>query len=249
MAKWKESYEKDREKATLNKNSDKFDILRLRVATNGGQPAGEDAKVAKIRFITDSKDAESIWVHTIPKRTRLGKMFHQDYYCLAQDGLECNLCNNINRDISRVKRKLVFWVYVYYILHAKNNEDASWAAVDYYGQTLYKEPINAPKILYQGPGFNNSIETKFLNWDKRFKTLTDRDYEWTREGFTMKDTTYDLIPDAEGKSATPPAVLEAAAKLPSLQEFIESLKPGADALGTVEETNQSIEAQVDKIFA
>jgi hypothetical protein len=246
MGNWKANREKDRERSQFD---NKFEVLKLKCVTAaGGTPIAEDAKVARIRFITDAADAESMWVHTIPKRTRLGKMFSTDYYCLAQDNLECPYCSNLNKDISKVKRKLLFKVYVYYVLHVANNAEKSWEQVDYFGTKMFKEQVNAVRFLYQGPGFNNSVENKFLNWEKRFKTLTDRDYEWTREGFTMSETVYDLVPDDAGKSPVSDEVKTVMDASPSLQEFIDNMKPSAGQTGTVEETDADIEKQVDDMF-
>jgi len=248
MAKWKDNYEKDRQRSTgMN---DRFEQLKLKVVTNqSGQPVGEDAKIAKIRFLTDAKDAESFWVHRLPKQTRLGKRFSVDVYCMAQEGGECNLCNNMNKEISRVNRKLIFWVYVYHILHVNPDKDGKWEKIKYLNQDFYKEVVEDIRLMYQGPGFNNSIETKFLNWEARFGTLCDRDYEWTRAGFGMSDTSYDLIPDPDGKTELSSVIKEAMEGLDTLQAVMDALKPVEGTAEAPDETAAKVEKEVESLFS
>lgn len=223
MGKWVDSFEKD--KQMKKNNFDDVKLLKLKVITDAsGTPRAEDAKIARIRFLTDVKDAESVWVHNVAKLSRTGKRFTEEVYCMRQEGAECEFCHNESSK-APVKKKIMFWVYVYDILHLNNNTDQTWQSIMYMEKKYFVEPIHDTRLLTFGPGFNNYLETKVMSWKSRFGNITDRNYEWVREGYGMKDTSYDLVPDANGPSAIIPEVETALKNVKPLSIIVDALKP------------------------
>jgi hypothetical protein len=183
----------------------------------------DDAKIARIRFISDIDTFFWAYFHLVLTMTRLGKKYQKMYYCMVQDNKECPF--DTNKDTMAVKKKLFFWVYVYGIYHLNQDAEGKWQKVEYEGDQYYVEPVNAFKLLVTGPGQNNTIESKFDKWGKKFKTLTDRDYNWAREGSTMKDTVYDLNPCDEGKTLLSEEISRQIAELTPLDAVIDAMKP------------------------
>lgn len=214
---------------------------------------GGDARVARIRFLSDVDDFFWAWFHPVPSTSRLGKKFTRLMYCTHQDGEDCQYCAKTGEDVSSVKRRLFFWVYVYDILHNKRKND-EWEGIEYLGDKYWKEPVNAPRILETGPGFNGTIENKFIHWAKRFKgTISDRDYEWTRTGDSFHDTSYDLVPIEDSKSELSDEQQEVKGKLKPLEEIIiEERKPKAESeeegSSEDEDSTKSMDEQLSDIF-
>ena len=154
--------------------------------------------IAFIRFLTDVEDVYWHRFHRIPQRSRMGKTYSQWKYCAVEDEGDCKYCSLdplVDKNDVRIPRtRFFFWVYVKGILHKSPAKDGSWKEIKYAGDTYYKEEKNRVQIFETGPGQGGATEAKLKNWAKRFGTLTDRDYEWVRQGTEVSDTSYDLIP-------------------------------------------------------
>jgi len=212
MADWKSSYKEDREKVSYGG----VGTLKLKpVVNSAGQPIAEDAKVARMRFLSDSTGVKSYWVHTKPQLSRLGKRFTKDFYCKnLNEGLQCGDCEADDFP----KRKLYFYVYVRDILHVRQDNDKKWLPVEYYGDNYFVEPVNMSMLLITGVGRGGQTEDKFLMWDKRFGTLCDRNYDWARDGLAL-NTHYDLTPEMES-SEEDAAITEARKTLQPLEDVV-----------------------------
>jgi hypothetical protein len=204
----------------------------------------DDAKIARIRFLTDTEDFYWAYFHPVLTPTRLGKKYTKLYYCLRQDGKECELC--ANPETMAVKKRIFFWTYVYGIYHLDADSEGKWEKVEYEGTDFFLEPVNAVKLLNTGPGQNNIIEGKFDKWGKKYKTLCDRDYNWGREGSTMNDTVYDLVPVDEGKSPVSDDIKKAMESLVPLEKIIEAMKPPAGGLGLAKPKSDKADGDADK---
>jgi hypothetical protein len=199
----------------------------------------DNAKLARIRFISDISTFEWGWFHPVLTNSRTGKKYEKLIYCMAQDGDECKLCQN--EETARVKKKLFFWVWTYGIYHTRPDDKNEWKKVDYYGDILYYEEINQPRLLQTGPGQSSQTEDKFGEWAKRYKTLCDREYDWARKG-TGLDTRYDLTPREDSKKTEEAFIVEAREKLAPLSTFIDKMKPTAEGAdpGTVDDDIESV---------
>lgn len=215
-----------------------------------------DAKIAHIRFLTDVDELEWAYFHPVLTQTRLGKKFTKEIYCMLQDDKDCIYCAQVGLDAAKVKKKIFFWVYCYGIYHLNPDAEGKWEEVEYLGEKYYIESIKAIKLLKTGPGGEGNIEMKFVNWNKRYKTLCDRDYDWSREGSTMQDTSYDLVPREEGKKEMPEEMKKLKASLMPLKKVIEQTKPtlvsngnsSATAGMTEGRTDTEIDESLEKLF-
>jgi len=192
MGDWLDNREKNQEKA--KKFGGGIRTLALKPLTKNGTPIAEDAKIASMRFLSDREAVQSVWVHSVPRLSRTGKRFTEDVYCMCQDeGKNCEYCQHTDKDIRYSRLKLFFWVYVYDIYHVLQDSDKKWVVETYLEDKYFLEPINEPMVLVTGIGRNGSTEEKFMRWGKRFGTLVDRKYDYSRTGLGL-DTNYDLVP-------------------------------------------------------
>ncbi len=179
----------------------KYPELRLK-QKGQKEEAEEDAKIARIRFLSGWNNVTWGCFHSIPARSRLGKMYKNEVYCVKSGGeeaeiSECQYCLDEDREISWAKIRYFFWVWVYEIYHVSPDKDKTWKKKTYMGDTYYIEPVNAVRILKTGTGgLDNALENKFAYWNKRNGSLEDRDYDWCRNGVNL-ETGYDLVPRDE----------------------------------------------------
>ena len=183
----------------------------------------QDAKIAKIRFITPLDQMFWAFFHSQPKATRMGKMWYENVYCLRQDQKDCQYCDQVGSDLAKARRRLFFWVYTYGIYFIKQDKDGKRTPVAYLGENYFYSPVNDFRILETGPGQNDMIWNKLEKTEKRFQTLLDRDYDWSREGSTMNDTLYDLVPCESGKTDLAAEVVAKIVQLPSLEAKVKEL--------------------------
>ena len=192
----------------------------------------EDAKIARIRFLTDWDDS-LVWgcFHNVPAVSRMGKAYKKEVYCERSSGdkdAKCIHCEDENPKTAWTSIKFFLWVWAYEIYHLKQDAEKKWKETEYLGDTYFVEPVNALKILKTGPGKEGYIETRFGEWMKRKKTLTDRDYDWCRNGVGL-ETMYDLVPRDE-KTALSAEQKKTLEELPDLEEIaFKKKKPKEDA--------------------
>lgn len=211
--------------------------------------------LVKIRFLTDVNEFEWAYFHSVPTATRTGKRFRRMVYCLQQDGQDCQFCGSNDEEIRKASKRLFFWVWNYEYYHKEQDADKKWKKVEYLGDIYFVEPVNKPMILDTGPGQAGTIELKFMQWAKRFKTYTDRDYDWSRQGTEMKDTIYDLVPRDDGKTKMSEEIRKASENLDPLSKVIERLKPvvAGEGNGEGEDKDEQLsdeerEEQLEKVF-
>jgi len=240
MPKGAKSLQDDRKK----QNQMRSDTKELRLSG--------DAKIARIRFLTDLEDFEWAYFHPVLASSRLGKKYTKEIYCMLQDGGDCQYCSN--PETSAVRKKIFFWVYVYGVYHLKPDSESKWQKVEYLGENYYLETVNEARVLKTGPGKDGYIETRLLNWGKRFKTLCDRDYDWCREGTKMEDTVYDLVPVDEGKTDLSEEIKKVVENLQSISKIIDLTKPptagksqGSDS--SDENPPKDLEKEIEEIFS
>ena len=204
----------------------------------------KDGDIAKVRFITDRSDIFWGYFHSVPKFTRTGERYSESVYCLAEDGLDCPY-DGIEGDMSITRRKIYFWIYVYYVLHKQQKKNGTnWESVEFEEEQMFKETVEAPRILGTGPGMNGYIEDRFDTWFKKYKTFLDRDYLWRRKGSGMKDTLYDLVP--EDKSDFDMALVKV--ELPDLESIIKKISVPKEEEKTETKKDKSFVESVKDIF-
>jgi hypothetical protein len=178
-----------------------------------------DGESALIRFISDGDDVVKAYMHNIEKDTPYGRKFVWAY-CTKNDNDSCPHCST-----NRAKGMLYLWVYVYSIMHRKQNpaldEDDSadrWQPVKVGNITYYKEEVNYPRIFSLSVGRANAYQSKLVGFWQENGTLTDRDYKFSRTGQKL-DTIYDLIPKDKSKKSKEVAqyTLE---DLPSVSDYV-----------------------------
>jgi hypothetical protein len=159
-----------------------------------------DGDSAIIRFLTDGSDFVTGFFHSIREGvTRNNKPRFNLVYCNWENE-DCEWCANLD-DAPR-RRLMHAYVWVYVVTKADGTE----------------EEVNAPKLLATGPGKGSYITNYFMTFVRKYGTLTDRDYEWSRKGQKMEDTVYSLTPEDKGDA--PRVVTKALATLPPLEDVV-----------------------------
>lgn len=216
MAKGMSSLLKDRENRNVA-SAVGNNVLRLK----------DDAKLARIRFLTDLDDMEWGWFHPIPMTSRLGKKYSTLKWCACQDKESCEYCATSKEqgedNLSYSKKQMFFWVWVENIYHTKPDDAGKWSEKEYNGEDFFVEPVNKVMLFQTGVGQGGTFEEKLVTWGKRYKTLCDRYYDYTKTGGGLS-TSYDLVACDEGKSKLKPEIEKAATKLGSLSDIIDTFK-------------------------
>ena len=216
---------------------------RSSLLLSGDEIKLKDGDVARIRFVSTMSDFFWCYTHSQPASSRLGKTWFKDVFCSMRDGQPCPFCDSQVEEDRRAKQKFFFYVWLYGVYHIANNKDGTLKQATYIGQQFFYEPINAVKILVSGAGKEGATFKKFENWEKRYKTINDRDYDWARTGAKL-ETTYDLIPCEEGPQPIDPAITQKVVALPSIEIKVRELlkpiilTPISEALGPNEEGTQ-----------
>ena len=188
-----------------------------------------DKDIAKIRIVSSS-DAEGIEdtgidsklvsapFHRVQQTSRTGKQFFGFVLCELEeddDGFisgECKWCDSGNS----VQDYFLVWVYVYAIYHREPSPDpeVKWMRGKIGQITVYEEEVNAFKVWRGGWGAIQSLESKL----ERYGNITDRDYEWIRNGAKGdQQTRYEL--ETGDPSPIPDYIIKEAASLPDLEKI------------------------------
>lgn len=213
--------------------------------------------VAVIRFITDIDDVEWAYFHTVGGKNRLGdKNFTEDIYCKMQDDERCECCESVELEIRKVKVRMFFHIYVHGILHKEKDADGKWKEILYLGSKYFAEPVNQFKVLKTGPGSQGNVRERIKSWAKRSTdekhpngTLTNKVYDWIRQGGGREDTVYDLVPREETFKDLP---AEVAAKVSDLIPLALIIKPkeevGKDVVSTIENAEDVLKRDLENLF-
>lgn len=160
--------------------------------------AGESAR---IRFITDGPGVVTALYHSVSEVSKAGRPFYKNVYCGWEDGDECRYCQDVQRGEPIRSKKMNMYVWVYAVTRVDGSQ----------------EVVSEPRVLRSGVGKNNYLVATLSNYLKKYSTLTDRDYEWKRDGATQDDTVYSLLP--EDKGPAPQSISEVTSKLPPLGDI------------------------------
>ncbi len=209
-----------------------------------------DGDRARIRFITDASDVVRSFVHSIKKTSQSGKEYTETLYCPKLSEQEsCDLCKAGDINISR---RMHMWLYVYEILHKfqnpaiKTNAEAEVWKKNQKG--LYVEEVNKAVWWSTGEGKGQYILKALANYNTKYDTLLDREYEISRSGSGMQDTTYSITP--ESVSEYPDNIK--AIKLPNLQEIVRgnivSLVPLDTQQQKAETPSETKTSTAEKVF-
>lgn len=197
------------EQARSFSNEDRILLLKIK-----------DGEHARIRILTDTEDIIKAGIHEVTKTTPKGPVYPK-IYCTKEDGGVCEECNR--GDIP--KSTLFFWVYVYEIMHKRQNPQLEqdpnatrWTQVKLSGTVYYREDVNGPRILRTKRGNNKYIEKMFVDYADEYGTWCDRDYRWSRTGSSMDDTSYSLVPKDPSKMTK--EITEVVKSLPKLTDYV-----------------------------
>ena len=180
----------------------------------------DDGESSRIRFLTDEDEFFLEYQHWVDRKDIKG------FYPCLQTSLDqpCELCESDDERTRKARNFFFAWVYEYY--HDYTEKGQNRRPVKEGKITLYREDINSVKLLRLPSGHKESIVMRA----KKFGTLLDRDYDWTRSG-ERGDTSTQYILDAsdEGKKPMPKEFVALAAKLPDFEDVamgrVTSLKP------------------------
>jgi len=167
-----------------------------------------DGDMARIRFLTEAEDMETVHSHAI-KYTSGGKTMYSERYCVGPNN-GCKYC----ADGLKYTSKWNAWVYVYetYSMVPSKGSEAMQSADG--KTTAYVTKVNQVMLLRQGRGKDDYIITKLKNLRQKYGTLLDRDYDYTMS--KGKDSrSYDFMPNDPTQfsiRAEAPYEVEAAAK-------------------------------------
>ncbi len=176
-----------------------------------------DGDRARIRFITDANSAARAYYHRVLRTYPSGKSFNEEIYCSQRDAEGvCDLCERNER----AKIKIHFWLYVYSVLHSQQNKRLQ---IDETAQVWkktkgggYLEEVNHVVLWRSGVGKSDYILKSLANYNTKYGTLLDREYEISRLGGGLEDTVYNIVSEAPSKY---PENLKAIV-LPSLGDVI-----------------------------
>lgn len=203
-----------------------------------------DGETALIRFINDDEIIQTK-IHEYEEVNPQGKKYRKAYCIQNLTGETCKWCAAGNYP----KNAYVASVYVYYIVHKKQNPQlekddkaVKWEVVKQGVQTLYKENVGEIRLLRVKFGKDSYLKTAIMKFVDEYSTLVDRDYRFSRTGGD-KTTVYSFVP--RDKSEASAAVIEAAKNAIPLTDILTG-KKASTAAGTPETVSDSEPASVDE---
>ena len=196
-------------------------------------------EIARLRILVEPEEIKTGYFHRVQRPTPKGKTFTEDIFCTAPNQ-ECKYDSDPKPEVRALKSRMFVWVYVYYILHKNKDEKNTWVETDRAGFKFYREEVNSLKYIRTGEGWGGYIVNKFLAYYGKSGTLCDRDYEWIRQGDSMNNTVYDLLPEDPSKVSA--AVKKVQSNLPSLEAIMkgEKVEPPNGAETKVEEKKEEL---------
>ena len=206
MTKGIEAIVKDQEKRSQEFTRSEIPDLKLK-----------DGDVATLRFLTDGSDIEDTEFHFIPRVAKSGKNYTEVKACRASQYGECAYCAQFG---VQTKRMFSLWAYIYHVDHlmqnpaGRDNPDLLWPKVG----EAYKEIVQNVRLFQCTHGQNDARFNLFRVMFRKYRTLTDRDYEWARVGSGMNDTNYALVPC--DKEEIKPHIAQLIPQLPPLIDVI-----------------------------
>lgn len=183
-----------------------------------------DGEFSRFWFLTDGPDVYVEEFHTIQNSGGKGPRWYEKICQASAFGQACDLCEQANKDdsdVSYARTQILIWCYeLQHFYSEKPNIKGEVKKAKVGGATYWVEEVNEPRLMRISIMHRGPIKTRF----DRHGTLTDRPFDWIREG--AKGTTrpnYTLEPlEAE---EMPDEVTEAMGTIPDLEDV---------ALGKVE---------------
>ena len=191
--------------------SDDKDIARFRIVSEHEEELCAQSGLPTYMITTE--------VHRHNATSSTGKTYFTSTPCTMDqdaDGNwfgECSFCDS---DIRRTEQFLL-WVFVYDVYHIRQNTDISnpWPQDKLGHKLVYREPVNQFMVWQDGYYSRQELNTR----SERNGSLTDRDYERTRQGARgYKQSKYIL--EALEISPIRQNILEKAQRLPDLSEVL-----------------------------
>jgi len=201
----------------LKKRSEEIQKAREAMRNSNLELRLKADEIAHIRILSDAPDIQTGLFHRVARQTPSGKTFTEEIFCPMPDK-ECQFCLSENSDIRSRRAKIFIWVYLYYILHKKPIQGVETEEVSRAGMRFYKETVNNLRYIRTGEGWGGYISSKFIQLYQKYGTLCDRDYEWIRQGDSMTNTVYDILP--EDPTPIPDEVKKVIEKLPPLSKLV-----------------------------
>jgi len=178
---------------------------------------------ARIRFLTDADD----FVHGVFHQPTVNSKPLDPVLCIDDRGAPddipvpdvCPICEHSTGNWQDAARQQFFaWVFVYYVLHPKQNPKAAesddakktWTPVTVGQRTMFKQDINGVRLLKGGPKMLEDLEILY----GELSTLLGQDFSFIRSGSGL-DTTYTFIPSGK-QTADKPEVVKAVEALEDL---------------------------------
>lgn len=200
----------------IRKGVDEIDRKNKQVAQRSGVSSipevflREDGEKLIMRLLND--DPLDVDMHEIYDQNVGGRP--QYVYCTLDD---IGSCEYHDQGIP-LKRMFYFWTFVMTDFHPTNSDDPEdrWEAVKVGSRTLYKEEVNAVRLLKRKFGKSGYLWQQFKDVLDNFGTWKDREYAFTRKGLKNDpETTYSLT--VLDKTPLPKEAVAIINKLPSLE--------------------------------
>jgi hypothetical protein len=201
----------------------------------------EDEDIAVIRFLTD--DPLDVDFHTVVDES-ISKA-PQYHYCTKGETGDCELCN---QGVGNIKRMIMFWVYVYKVLHARSDQEGKWASTTSPSgkKTMYQEDINTVKLFRYSFGKGRYLWDELSDAHEQFGTWKDRDYLFKRRGAPRDpNTMYKITPLAD-KSPMRKDISDLIGKLPALESIAKGVATSIDIQSVSHQEKSDTKAQAQK---
>jgi len=194
--------------------------IQASMQSSGGRYIGiGDTETFMFRFLLDEDNIVNGYFHRVPME-QSDRNWTQDVLCIGED---CPYCSSDDPTVSKKSYKFLTWVWVYYKMHIKPDDEGKWEPEERDDGTFYKEIIDKPMILKQGYYFSRLLTAIYA----KYQTLTDRDFECIRTGIGL-DTSYSLFP--EDKKPMPKKVKAAVKELENIDTIIENSGKTSDSV-------------------
>lgn len=190
-----------------------------------------EKETAKFWFLTDGDDVVVPLLHSVPTPKKGGGTWNKDVLCerrTFEDPVEqCSFCvAGANGPWPRG----VFWVYVDFILRNKQDEKRTLEAMNYGGNTVYRQKVEAPWLLVANPKLMAQVvaaysgTTDILSEDTKVDasaptTLLNRPF--TLERLEGSGANTQNILKGGNPTQVPSHILAARQNVPDLSETVE----------------------------
>lgn len=150
-------------------------------------------------------------------------------------------------------QKFTFWAYVFEVIHTTLTErgrEAGWEPIkDPTGKQLYKEDVNAFKIISLSYGRNEYVFNQLLDIYNDWGTLNKGILRVKRTGTGMQDTSYTIAATTRELKVPKPENELPTIEQYYLERYSEVWAPESSTNGTHEAATKPVtQAQIDELF-